>query len=145
MSRNPGPSGPCSRQVPPRGGAVSAMRAPAFTATPGDFLTDDLAFTRVYARPNFEVELPRRLDYCACTRDRSPRPVEATEEPISRRVDLDSSIAVEITTDDPVVLFEHLAPASIPTAVARSVEPTRSVGISLPGRTLPSMNVASMS
>ena len=72
-------------------------------------------------RPKFKVEPAGGLDDRAGACDRSPRPVEAAEEPIAGRINLDPAIAVYITPDDAMVLFQHFAPTPVSDDAACSV------------------------
>jgi hypothetical protein len=80
---------------------------------PGDLLPDALALAGVDPRPHLETELGNPLHDLAGTGDRPRGPVEAREEPVPGRVDLDSAEALELTADGRVVLLEQLSPGAV--------------------------------
>ena len=80
----------------------------------------ELALAGVQARAHVEADAAHVLDDRACATNRARRPVERGEEPVARRVDLHSAKALEVATNDLVVTFEQIAPASV-TQFTRSV------------------------
>jgi hypothetical protein len=74
---------------------------------------DHLALTGVQAGTDLQTQLFHRLGDRAGAADRSSRPVEAGEEPVTGRIELPSVIADELSTDDRVVPLEELAPCPV--------------------------------
>src|SRR5690242_14754988 len=80
---------------------------------PAKLVTDPLAFTGVYARSYFEVDLAQRpTDRTRATHRRS-RSFETGEEPVTGRVELAAAEAFEKRAHARVVLVEDRVPAAV--------------------------------
>ena len=79
----------------------------------GDLAVDDLALSGVDTGSHLDSEFPHRLDDRARTRDRACGAVEASEESVAGRVDLDTTETEKLAPYGRMVLREQLAPAAI--------------------------------
>jgi hypothetical protein len=67
----------------------------------------------VHSRPYAQLEFPRILDDSLGAGDRTCRTVEAAEESVTRRVDLDASIDGKLPANSTPMLAEYIAPCSV--------------------------------
>ena len=80
---------------------------------PGDLAVQDLAFARVQAGAHAEAEVTDAFNDGTSAGDGASGPVEAREESVPGRVDLDAAKARELPPHKRVVPFEQLPPGSI--------------------------------
>ena len=80
---------------------------------PGNLFSNDLALPRVDTCADLELELASAVDDSLRTGDRAGGTVEAAEETISRRVDLDAPVESELTTNSTMVRLQHLTPSPV--------------------------------
>src|SRR5262245_42486742 len=80
------------------GGRLGRHPRPDRDRDAGDLLVDDLALAGVEPGAELEPQLGHRVPDRARAADRTRRPVEAGEEPVARRVQLDAAVAGQLAS-----------------------------------------------
>ena len=94
-------------------GEAAAREVRCLTTAGANRSSAQLAFAGVQSRAHVKADAAHVLDDRACATDCARRPVERGKESVAGRVDLDSSKALEVATDDFVVTLEQIAPAPV--------------------------------
>jgi hypothetical protein len=76
-----------------------------------ELVADDLTLAGVHSGPDRDPELMERVDELLGATNRPTGPVEAREEAVACRVDLDTPKVVELRADDRMVAIEEVVPA----------------------------------
>ncbi len=79
----------------------------------GDLAVDEFALSGVQAGANVEAEFADGVCDGAGAADCAGWPIEACEEPVTRRVDLDASVAQQLSAHEFVMPLQQLSPAPV--------------------------------